>query len=152
MPSSNAVFKDEAHEWEEEELPSLRAKLDTNPDSSVKNKEKKWGWPRAVPDAVKEGVTEERSRQMNDELPSAPLMDAHFRVASTPKEIGQRLAEARKAAKMSRQEVADKTNSHVEAVGRLERGQTNPTFDTVMNYARVVGLPAGWAFGEQNPT
>lgn len=152
MPGTNAAFKSEAHAWAEDEVPALRSKLDTSAGSPVKNKEKTSGYLKAVPDAEIGGVAEERLHQMTDEKPNAPLMDCHFEVASTPKEIGKRLAQARKAAKMTQQEVADKTNSHKEAVGRLERGQTNPTLETVMGYAQAVGLSGGFAFFDREPT
>ena len=54
------------------------------------------------------------------------------------KELGERLRQARLAAKMTQQEVATAADVHVNFYARVERGEENPSFDKLRSIMKVL--------------
>ncbi len=56
------------------------------------------------------------------------------------KELGEKLRQAREAAKMTQQEVATAAGVHVNFYARVERGEENPSFDKLRSILRVLEI------------
>ena len=64
--------------------------------------------------------------------------------------IGDRLRQARKARRVSQLELAGRTGVAHSTVVRIERGQSNPTIETVEKVAEALGVDPKWlAFGDE---
>lgn len=57
--------------------------------------------------------------------------------------LGDRLREARKAKGLSQDELAHKANMDRSYYGCVERGEENPSFNTLCSIARIVGSDLG---------
>ena len=58
------------------------------------------------------------------------------------KELGEKLRQARVAAKMTQQEVATAADVHVNFYARVERGEENPSFDKLRSIMKVLDIEA----------
>lgn len=56
------------------------------------------------------------------------------------KELGEKLRQARVAAKMTQQEVATAADVHVNFYARVERGEENPSFDKLRGIMKVLDI------------
>ena len=56
--------------------------------------------------------------------------------------FGKRVRAARKAAKLSLEEVAEKADSTYNHLSQIERGTRRPSFKLIFALARVLGVPA----------
>lgn len=56
------------------------------------------------------------------------------------KELGEKLRQARLAAKMTQQEVATAADVHVNFYARVERGEENPSFDKLRSIMKVLDI------------
>lgn len=57
--------------------------------------------------------------------------------------FGQRLRELRAASGMSQDALAQATDIHPTAIGRMERGAREPRLTTILRLARGLGVPPG---------
>ncbi|MEL6170404.1 MAG: helix-turn-helix transcriptional regulator [Pseudomonadota bacterium] len=80
------------------------------------------------------------NKLMNSKEKTDTSTTEKFTAAADPKEIGAILAEARKAAGMTQQQVADAMGADRSNVIRLEKGRTNATITTIEKYAEAVGM------------
>lgn len=54
------------------------------------------------------------------------------------RELGDKLRNARKKAKLTQQEVADKSGMHVNYYARIERGEINTSYDKLSKLKQVL--------------
>jgi transcriptional regulator with XRE-family HTH domain len=62
--------------------------------------------------------------------------------ATAAKLFGKRVRAARKAAKLTQEEVAEKLNIHLNHLSQIERGVGRPSFDLIFDLAHVLTVPA----------
>lgn len=71
---------------------------------------------------------------------------ASFRAEMSASEaLGEALAEARKARRMSQPQLSQATGIQQAEISRIERGRGNPTVTTIDKLARALDVP--WSFG-----
>ncbi|HEV7942864.1 MAG TPA: helix-turn-helix transcriptional regulator [Solirubrobacteraceae bacterium] len=63
--------------------------------------------------------------------------------AAANKAFGQRMRQLREEHHMSQDALADKTDVHPTAIGRLERGKREPRLTTILRIARGLDVPPG---------
>ncbi|NLT04705.1 MAG: helix-turn-helix transcriptional regulator [Solirubrobacterales bacterium] len=63
--------------------------------------------------------------------------------AANHKRLGRNIANARKAAGMTQEQLADAADMHFTAISRLERGLRAPRFDTLIAVAWALRVPPG---------
>jgi transcriptional regulator with XRE-family HTH domain len=68
-------------------------------------------------------------------------LDEDPRAASAA--FGQRLRDLRAEHGLSQDDLADKTDVHPTAIGRLERGSREPRLTTILRIARGLDVPPG---------
>jgi transcriptional regulator with XRE-family HTH domain len=56
------------------------------------------------------------------------------------KELGEKLRQAREAAKLTQQEVATAAGVHVNFYARVERGEENPSFEKLRSIMQALGI------------
>jgi len=61
--------------------------------------------------------------------------------------FGNGLRQARKTRKLSQAQLAEKAKLSVDMVGRLERGAVSPSFDTIGQLTKALGVPVIALFG-----
>lgn len=61
--------------------------------------------------------------------------------------FGSSLRQCRRARGLTRAQLAEATELSLEMVGRLERGRTAPSFDTIAALANALKVPAAALFG-----
>lgn len=61
--------------------------------------------------------------------------------------FGNNLRQCRKAKGWSQAQLAEAADLSLDMVGRLERGAAAPSFDTIEDLARAMGVPAATLFG-----
>lgn len=54
--------------------------------------------------------------------------------------FGENLRKARKRAMMTQKEVADKAGLHVNFYARVERGEENPSYETIEQIVKALGI------------
>lgn len=54
--------------------------------------------------------------------------------------FGQNLKQARKNANLTQQQVADKAKLHVNYYARIERGEENPSYETIEKIVKALGV------------
>ena len=83
-------------------------------------------------DFIKE-IEEEARTEGTEAVEHVEALRAHFR-------IGRQLAMARRAAKLTQAQAAARAGLDQGDVSRIERGNGNPTFNTLAALAQVVGM------------
>ena len=68
--------------------------------------------------------------------------------APTADVFGQRLAERRRAAGLSQQELADRFGTSPSTIGKYERGQMKPSIEAAAGLARALETTVGYLLGE----
>jgi transcriptional regulator with XRE-family HTH domain len=63
--------------------------------------------------------------------------------AANQRRLGRNIAAARSAVGMSQMDLADAAGMHFTAIGRLERGERAPRFNTLIQVAYALKVPAG---------
>ena len=63
------------------------------------------------------------------------------------KTFGANVRHHRRALGLTQESLAEKAEISIEMMGRLERGEASPSFDTVESVARALGVPAIAFFG-----
>ncbi len=58
----------------------------------------------------------------------------------TRKEVGRRIKAARKKTDLTQAEVAEKARIHVSFYSRIERGEENPSTETLKNIFKALGV------------
>ena len=61
--------------------------------------------------------------------------------------FGNNLKQYRKVFKLTRDELAEKARMSVDMIGRIERGQAAPSFDTIKNLSFALNVPPAAFFG-----
>ena len=56
------------------------------------------------------------------------------------KALGDKLRQAREAAKLTQQDVSAAAEVHVNHYARIERGEENPSFDKLQSIMKVLGI------------
>lgn len=103
----------------------------------------RYGTPK-VPQA--DNPNEEQDKLPPDELTEQDELRDDFSVSADPEKIGRALASLRKRAGLTQEDVAKVMDSNAKFVGRVERGATNPTLDTLNGYARAIGRKIEFSF------
>lgn len=62
--------------------------------------------------------------------------------------FARRLRTARRGAKLTQDELADKIDRSVDLISRLERATTGPSLDSIARLASVLSVPASYFFEE----
>lgn len=62
---------------------------------------------------------------------------------NTSKKIGDKIKEIRKKKKLTQVEVADKAGIHFNYFARLERGEVNPSIQTIESIANALKVKSG---------
>ncbi|MBI4715075.1 MAG: helix-turn-helix transcriptional regulator [Nitrospirae bacterium] len=62
-------------------------------------------------------------------------------MADLGKQMGMRMKQIRKAAKMTQERLAERTGLSIEYISRLERGLSQPSFKTLSSLAEVLNVP-----------
>lgn len=94
----------------------------------------------AVEARIKGFNTREENEKKIDIVHNDDSLADQFSCAADPKEIGIMLAAARKAAGLTQQDIADATGLSRRVIGRIEKGQTNTTVETIALIADAVDL------------
>ena len=89
---------------------------------------------------------EERDTSPKPFLKKQNIEDIFSREAKNHTEIGSILAEARKKAGLTQQQVAASMGFSEGAVRRMEKGQHKPNLDSIERYAQAVGLEISYEF------
>ena len=58
----------------------------------------------------------------------------------TQEKFGENLRKVRNRAKLTQKEVADKANIHVNFYARVERGEENPSYETLEQIVNALGI------------
>lgn len=61
--------------------------------------------------------------------------------------FGSNVRHHRKASGLTQEALAEKANISIEMMGRLERGEASPSFETIESMTKALGLPAIALFG-----
>jgi len=61
----------------------------------------------------------------------------------TSKQVGSKIKEIREKAKLTQAQVAKKADIHVNYFARLERGEVNPSVETVQSIAKALKVKSG---------
>ena len=65
----------------------------------------------------------------------------------SPRQLfGQRLREIREAKGISQERLAEMVEGHRNYIGRLERGETNPSFDYIVKVAKALKVKPAMLF------
>lgn len=89
---------------------------------------------------------EERDTSPKPFLKKRNIEDIFSREARSHTEIGSILAEARKKAGLTQQQVAASMGFSEGAVRRMEKGHHKPNLDSIERYAQAVGLEISYEF------
>lgn len=65
-------------------------------------------------------------------------------------EIGQKIREQRKKLKMSREKLAESMELSVNYLGKIERGQTFFSIDTLLKFSKVLGVTPNYLLSYSN--
>jgi transcriptional regulator with XRE-family HTH domain len=57
------------------------------------------------------------------------------------KAFGRRLKSIREAARLTQEQVAERTHGDAKYLSALENGRSSPTLDTIMGLAKALGVP-----------
>lgn len=67
--------------------------------------------------------------------------------------VGERLRSLRKRKRLTQQELAQRVSTKIDYsyVGKIERGDQNPSLRTLRDIARALEVPVGFFFAEKGP-
>lgn len=69
-----------------------------------------------------------------------------------PHELGERIAEARKAVKLNRRELEERIGLSEGALGKIERGDRVPLLATIVTIADALKIPVSWLLDTKRKT
>lgn len=58
------------------------------------------------------------------------------------RELAKRIRNARHVANITQMELAERMDCHLNCIGRIERGQVNPSLTTIIKIANALGVKA----------
>ena len=67
----------------------------------------------------------------------------YYLIMDTSKQVGSKIKEIREKAKLTQAQVAKKADIHVNYFARLERGEVNPSVETVQSIAKALKVKSG---------
>jgi len=67
----------------------------------------------------------------------------YYLIMDTSKKIGDKIKEIRKKKKLTQVEVAEKAGIHFNYFARLERGEVNPSIQTIESIANALKVKSG---------
>ena len=74
-------------------------------------------------------------------LPSKPIMKR--KMDTTVVQVGRRIRQVRKAQKISQQELGERANLNYKYIGGVERGERNPSVESLVKIARGLKVDVG---------
>ena len=74
------------------------------------------------------------------------LLDAFGVASKLTKDIGKRIRSLREGLNLSQEDFANKAGLHRTYIGSLERGERNPSVETLARVAAALAVPLGYLF------
>jgi transcriptional regulator with XRE-family HTH domain len=69
------------------------------------------------------------------------LFDSHSVASKLTKDVGSRIRDLREGLRLSQEAFADKAGLHRTYIGSLERGERNPSIETLDRVANALSVP-----------